>query len=628
AEKIKAMGGASLLSAETLGLVLNAPGTTAAQQSTLTQDDAAVALIQSVSGGRLPHEVLAILAADSAAFCTAVGRRNAFTTWVTGNPSLLVQIIVAVPNYNKWVDCFRALDNPTLLLTAAADPAVQANFRTAIIARSAWHWLVTRCPHPLTDELQATALLALFGDGQRIALADKYATWAALYTTPLKRAGENLVTTGTAPGPLPWERTYYAVNPNDDAMNLFFHQYRQMPRTHVNTAAAIMMCEKYRLKATVGGHDVFVNDQVTPPVAMPAPGRLTLDTSYYMNNNWIVMRSINARGAPDARRIGSNYGAPEAVNTPGVDPVSGGASLNMTLFANHATHEVGHAVGNRTLTRSGFATTGDNWAKSFGNWNDSNGTSEGYARICGFTPALESASYTLTDVTDPTRTLVQTGLQIRNFLTGIAQGGPGSQTGHAIATTFGGLQGARLALQAEPTIGPTILFNTIDTLWASLPGEGYHFPRGISAGATVHFFCTRWGNKWVTYDADCFRNKVSNYSVSSYKEMFAELYTAKFTGGALPAANTRQDPAAFFDALSHADPAELGLSAPAASPGPTPGGATTSATPGAAGAGGATTGGAGTSGSTAGGATPGGGPARATPDLLAGIPGHDGNPLG
>ncbi|HXT19403.1 MAG TPA: DUF4157 domain-containing protein, partial [Thermoanaerobaculia bacterium] len=109
AEKIKAMSGASLLTAETLGLVLNAPGTTAAQQSTMTQDADAIRLIQNVSGGRLPHEVLTILAADTTAFCAAVARRNAFTTWVTATPSLLVQIIVAVPNYNKWVDCFRAL---------------------------------------------------------------------------------------------------------------------------------------------------------------------------------------------------------------------------------------------------------------------------------------------------------------------------------------------------------------------------------------------------------------------------------------------------------------------------------------------------------------------------------------
>jgi hypothetical protein len=627
AEKIKAMSGASLLSAETLGLLLNAPGTTAAQQSTMTQDADAIRLIQTVSGGRLPHEVLTILATDSTAFCAAVARRNAFTAWVTGTPSLLVQVIVAVPNYNKWVDCFRTLDNPTLLLTAAADPAVQTNFRTAIVARGAWHWLVTRAPHPLTDELQATALLAMFGDGQGIALADKYQTWAALYTTPLKRTGENLVLTGTA-GAVPWERTYYAVNPNDDAMNLFFHQYRQLPRTHVNTAAAIMMCEKYRLKATVAGAVVFINDQVTPRVPIPAPGKLPLDTSYYMNNNWIVMRSINGRGAPDARRIASQYGAPEAVNTPGVDPVSGGTAQNMTLFANHATHEVGHAVGNRTLTRDGFNTTGDNWAKSFGNWNDSNGTAEGYARICGFTPALEGANYTLTDVTDPTRTLVQTGLQIRTFLTGIAAGGPSSQAGHAIPTAFGGLQGAMLALQAEATIGPTILFDTINTLWASLPGEGYHFPRGIAAGATLHFFCTRWGNKWVTYDADCFRNKVSNYSVSSYKEMFAELYTAKFTGGRLPAANSRQNPAAFFDALAHADPAELGLTAPAASPGATPGGASTSTTPGAAGASGATPGGAAPDATRAPGDRAGAPAPASTEEVFAAIPGHDGRPLG
>jgi hypothetical protein len=89
----------------------------------------------------------------------------------------------------------------------------------------------------------------------------------------------------------------------------------------------------------------------------------------------------------------------------------------------------------------------------------------------------------------------------------------------------------------------------------------------------VHFFATRWDNKWVTYDAVCWHNKVSHYGVSSYKEMFAEMYVAKFSGAAMPPANNGMNPTDFFNALQNADPKELGLPAygtskGAGSPGP------------------------------------------------------------
>ena len=90
--------------------------------------------------------------------------------------------------------------------------------------------------------------------------------------------------------------------------------------------------------------------------------------------------------------------------------------------------------------------------------------------------------------------------------------------------------------------------------------SGYHFPHGISAGATrVTFYSTRWTNDWVSYDRAAYDSRVSWYSLSSYKEMFAEMYTAKYSGGTLPAGIGSNVPATFFASLEAASPEELGL---------------------------------------------------------------------
>src|SRR6185503_9096230 len=94
-----------------------------------------------------------------------------------------------------------------LLYSLAADASVQARVRAAVLTQSAWNWMVTSCPQPLVDLTQVATLLALYGDGATIPLADKYATWAALYRTPLKRVGDDWVWPWTE-GFINWEKRY------------------------------------------------------------------------------------------------------------------------------------------------------------------------------------------------------------------------------------------------------------------------------------------------------------------------------------------------------------------------------------------------------------------------------------
>jgi hypothetical protein len=76
-----------------------------------------------------------------------------------------------------------------LVLKLAGDATLKADLRIGIIGKHAWNWLVKAVPHPVATQVQATAILDLYGDGAGIALADKYLTWSALYRVPLSRAG-------------------------------------------------------------------------------------------------------------------------------------------------------------------------------------------------------------------------------------------------------------------------------------------------------------------------------------------------------------------------------------------------------------------------------------------------------
>ncbi|HZJ62594.1 MAG TPA: DUF4157 domain-containing protein, partial [Kofleriaceae bacterium] len=580
AEQVKALHDAKLLDAAALQAVLNAPGVSVIDQVALTHDNAAIALVQPLAAGQRADQVLAILAADHAAFCRAVGSKNTFSTWVTHDVAQLAATMKAVPDWGAWIDAFKKLNAWELLLKLAGDATLTADLRTGIIAKHAWNWLMKAVPHPVAAQAQVTAILDLYSDGTGIALADKYLTWTALYRTPLSRAGKDKTDTWHT-GFLwntKWEKKYFAVDPDDNAMNLFFHSFRQLPRAHIDTAKGVMMNAVYHIKSDplIGGV-TYWNDQVNPWTKVASPGLVGQNTSWYMGDNWIIMRATGTTpagggrtvGVPDTNRIGNISGVGSAVNTMGVDPLSGGAAQNMTMFQNHATHEVGHAVGARKLKHGTYNVSGDNWTKTYGNWAQ-NGSANGYATMCGWTAAMDTTNYTIGVAGGTTITLK--GAQIKAFLTGIIGGDLGSQTGHALAKKFGSPAAALVSVAAHGVLGAHLLVQNVMQLasggYASIPDVAYIIPAGIAPGqSTVHFFATRWDNKWVTYDAVCWHNKVSHYGVSSYKEMFAEMYVAKFSGAAMPPANNGMNPTDFFNALQNADPKELGLPAYGASKG-------------------------------------------------------------
>ena len=75
----------------------------------------------------------------------------------------------------------------------------------------------------------------------------------------------------------------------------------------------------------------------------------------------------------------------------------------------------------------------------------------------------------------------------------------------------------------------------------------------------MQIFATRWGNSFVQYARDAhdafIGPNISWYALSSPPEMFAEMYTARYSTGVLPVQVGTRDPATFFRTLeSQRDP--------------------------------------------------------------------------
>ncbi|CAN5911254.1 hypothetical protein BH11GEM2_BH11GEM2_39520 [soil metagenome] len=248
-EWINALGDAGRIDTKSLELALDGPNIGPVEHEALAGDDAAIARIRVLTPGKRASQVLTQLPSDPVRFCAAVGRAGQFSKWVTEKVDQLAVEMLSVVNWDAWMMAFQTLNDPLLFLGAAAHPALQEPLRIAMLATGGWGWLLKNVPHPIPTQAHVDVLFKLYKDGSGIPLVDKYAMWAALYQTPLKRKGDDVLMPWTNPGEV-GEKRWIAVDPSDTAMNLFFQQYGQMPRPHVDTAHAVVMCNVYTVKKT------------------------------------------------------------------------------------------------------------------------------------------------------------------------------------------------------------------------------------------------------------------------------------------------------------------------------------------------------------------------------------------
>ena len=197
---------------------------------------------------------------------------------------------------------------------------------------------------------------------------------------------------------------------------------------------------------------------------------------------------------------------------------------------------------NKRLVKDGIDGLGDDYARNYGAWAQ-NGSAVSYARQLGWDAAMDGTDY---DLTHGTTNATVRGSDIRAWLVSRVSATAVAPT-NALVTNFSGNELA--AVKSDATLAAHTLVKTVEEVGSK--ANAYKLLHGVPSpvGGKVHFFCTRWGDAWVSYDKSAWDERVSHYAVSSYKEMFAEIYTSHYTGGATPAG---MQP--YFDALDTATP--------------------------------------------------------------------------
>jgi hypothetical protein len=573
---------AGVLDAALTNHLVAGPGATAETQASLLRSPEVAGWIVAAIGTQRADLALVALAGSPSTFAGLSLVPGAFQQWVFRSDADFEATFQAVGTYSDWHPVFVVRNDWERVIRLSAGAAGSSLWSAFESQPGHMDWLCAVAAKPIAEGL-VLGFQALFSDGSAYSLNTKYLAFQVLYGNKLGRAGQDW-DRNTGPGTINWAsgattsgtyfQKYHAVDPNDQAMDWFFLQFGQLPRSHVNTVGQILMTDTFDLRLVSSGNpDVYLNGQRSVvPTATPIP----LTTSYYTDENKILMRSINAAGAPDAalvQDIGSGPGrGPNAVNRTGAGNRGASANPDLNFFQNHATHEVGHSVGVRPLNLAPLnGATPDNWTKSTFGWSD--GSPEGYARTLGFTSSMDTTTYRLRDAGIAVN-LTTPGSVIRDFLADWAKGvqsTPAALVDTADMAKFPDAPTLYNAIKNHAVLGASLFFRTVDGNGGA-EDDAYRFHRGIASGASeVHMWCTRdTTKKWVKYNTVAWTQKPSHYATSSHREYFAEMYTAHYNGGGrLPTAA-----APVFAALDRATDTDFGaLPTPAApTPGASPGG--------------------------------------------------------
>ena len=265
-----------------------------------------------------------------------------------------------------------------------------------------------------------------------------------------------------------------------------------------------------------------------------------LATSYF-DDPYVIIRAVGPNpnvlgvqpGVLDNSSMGSLGGTPTAVGT------------GLNFFQNHVRHEIGHAVGSRTIGT--MSRSGNDFAQTYGGWQASSQGEflgamwGGQAQPAAGWPSLTigAGSVTVTDT------------DVRDWCIGVISSG--AEPSNALGSAPGTFAQKKAALAGSIWSGERMVayLGSIPAGSAGgVPGNAYMFP-GFAPTSPVQIFSTRWGGQFAKYSTEAYNalTGISWYAMSSPVEMFAEMYTARYGGGGVPVATSGGDPNAFFTEL-------------------------------------------------------------------------------
>ncbi len=369
---------------------------------------------------------------------------------------------------------------------------------------------------------------AAYADGTGFNSADTLVVFRALFGRDVTAPGPVIFPTGANK-----RDRYNAIAPDDASARELMKMVKTIPRTQV-AAAPIQFCD-------VGWHET--NNPVT---GWTGPLMTDFATSFFWQDNIVI--KVTSAGHMDEGKIGTVGGEGTAYGAAGTTGPGGAftAANGLSYFQNHVRHEIGHAVGQRPIGK--MTESGDDFANAYGGWKASsqaafvaNMWAPVGAPLTGW-PSIDFGGGPV-PVNDT---------QVRDWLVGLV--GTGAEVAGPIRNGTKTLR-QKIDLIVSSIWSAQTLTNYVRNIRgntaAAIQDSAYQFP-GFTPSEPVHIFATRDGNQFMTYSKgahDSLHTSTGWYSLSSHKEMFAEMYTRKYSGGGTPAAVNSKDPAAFFVAM-------------------------------------------------------------------------------
>jgi hypothetical protein len=254
---------------------------------------------------------------------------------------------------------------------------------------------------------------------------------------------------------------------------------------------------------------------------------------------WILIQ-VDASGDINAGDTIKAVGGDPAIA--GNTPVTVG--LGLTYFQNHVRHEIGHAVGRSKIGT--MKMSGNDFAMNYGGWKKS--SKKDFQQALWSDVAKPAAGWPTVAIVGTNVTL--TNDAVRDWCVSVMDG---KEPTNAIGNAPGDIQTKLTAIQGS-LWSAVKLVNYMQSIGkttvTAMRDNAYEYP-GFTPTDPVQIFATRWGNDFVQYDKGAHDNfmGISWYALSSPYEMFAEMYTARYSKHVLPAARDKWDPAQFFAEL-------------------------------------------------------------------------------
>ena len=464
--------------------------------------------------------ILGFLPVETAAIVKLLGGTATQQLNLVG-PTFPASLLTFATPSLEWVDALRSLrtDPFDVFVVAQTDPAWIPYVRTRLVE------LCTAKPDPVYGEMVNT-VWAAYADGAGFAAAGTLSVFHSLFGKDLGApGGGDLIYPMAADSSGKQQRKrHHVIAPSDVTARGLMALVRPLGRNEV--AAATIWFSDYTFYETLDP-------------ANPAAGPLgwaatkTENTgSVYTGDGRIIIGSLQAGAIP-----ASADAAPIAT---GLD-----------FFTNNVRHEIGHAVGVAKIGT--MDESGDDFAWAYGNWAAS--SEAAFLAATWTAQSMPAGGWpTLNFGAGP---LAVTDAQIQSWLIGLlADGaervasGPVQSGTQTVAQKFATIQASMWGGERLVAYIAAIMADGAAS-GPSIQDSAYKFPN-FTPDDPVLIFSTRDGRQFMSYSKgayDKMHQSTGWYSLSSHREMFAEMYTRKYSSNALPDANNSKDPAQFFAKL-------------------------------------------------------------------------------